>query len=146
MTMYDDKYESCEETYATLRIFPKEISPEEVTNRLSLSPTSVQRKGEVRKSGYVVKLDGWFLESENAVQSKDVQRHIVWIVNQILPKKDALLELQGTGCDMNIFCYWSSAGGQGGPTLSPSTMRNLADLRLEVSFDCYFPSSHESAS
>ena len=38
---------------------------------------------------------------------------------------------------MDIFCYWLSASGQGGPTLSPDLMRRLAEAELEIGFDVY---------
>ena len=43
------------------------------------------------------------------------------------------------GYRMDIFCYWLSAGGHGGPTLSPAIMRRLGELGLEIGFDIYGP-------
>ncbi len=40
---------------------------------------------------------------------------------------------------MDIFCYWLSADGHGGPILSPAMMRRLGQLELEVGFDIYGP-------
>lgn len=43
--MPDDDYPTCARTYATLRIYPGEIDPTEVTGRLGIEPSSWQRRG-----------------------------------------------------------------------------------------------------
>jgi hypothetical protein len=38
---------------------------------------------------------------------------------------------------MDVFCFWLSAQGQGGPILSPEIMKRFGELGLEVGFDVY---------
>jgi hypothetical protein len=62
------------------------------------------------------------------------------ILDQLADKVEILHRLQDEGCSMDIFCYWVSASGQGGPTLSPELMTRLAEAELEVGFDIYLGS------
>jgi hypothetical protein len=136
---YDDEYGTCEDTYATLCIYPGELDPEEVTRRLRVQPTSIQRRGEPLVPGWArpAKLNAWFLCSREHVESRDSRRHIDWILDPIMPAREALASLREGGARMCISCYWRSAHGHGGPLLSPAQMRRLADLHLECGYDVY---------
>ncbi len=143
LTPYDDEYGTCSETRATLLIYPEQVSPYEVTERLGLEPTRLNVVGEehVNRLGRrrVVKINGWFMSSEGRVESLDVRRHLDWLLAKIGPKTEELLDLQSVpGVKMSVACAWYSRSGHGGPTLWPEQMRALADLSLECSFDIYF--------
>ena len=90
------------------------------------------------------KLSGWFLTSEGHVNSKDSRDHIDWILNNLVGKDDAIAEIHQRGWDVCLSFYWASLSWHGGPTLSPPQMRRLADLNLEIWFDCYFITGDES--
>lgn len=134
---YDDDYPSCKETYATLCIYKDDLDPNEVSSKLGLTPSHSQVKGEKNRRGQVLQVGGWFLTSKGQVQSKDVRRHIDWILHQLDDKFDEIIELQSNSYLIDMSCYWLSASGQGGPTLSPSQMMQLAKLELEIWFDIY---------
>jgi len=134
---YDDNYPSCRATYATLRIFRDDLDPDAVSSMLGIIPSDRHRKGDTLRYGSVAKSGAWFLSSKGQLESKDVQRHIMWILDQLTGKVGILHQLQDEGCSMDIFCYWLSASGQGGPTLSPELMRRLAEAELEIGFDVY---------
>jgi hypothetical protein len=140
--IYIDDYPTCAKTYVTLRIYPEKLDPTQVTEQLRIEPSSWQRKGDVRNPGGKVprtySLNGWFLSSEGALVSRDVRRHLDWLLGQIGAQADALLALQGEGCQMDVFCYWLSRSCGGGPTISPRQMAELARLHLELAFDVYF--------
>jgi hypothetical protein len=132
-------YPTCEQTHVTLRVYPESLDPGELTARLGLEPTCWQRKGEASKpGGRVASLHGWFLSSEGVLPSRDVGRHLDWLLAQLLPRAEALLALQGEGCRLDVFCFWVSASGHGGPTVRPDQMAALARLNLELGFDVYF--------
>lgn len=38
----------------------------------------------------------------------------------------------------DVFCYWVSATGTGGPEFSPEVLERLARNRLTLGFDIYF--------
>jgi hypothetical protein len=142
--MYEDVYPTCAGTFATLRVF--EVDPDFVTERLRVQPTKTQKRGEHRKTRHGLssvphRRDGWFLCSKDCVDSKDIGRHVDWLLEQVLPSAEALRQLQDKGAQTDVFCYWYSASGQGGPSLYPETMSKLGSLRLEIGFDIYFADS-----
>ncbi|MBI3462420.1 MAG: DUF4279 domain-containing protein [Planctomycetes bacterium] len=139
--IYDDDYPTCARTHATVRIYPPEvIDPREITRRLGIEPSSWQRKGDHSPEGKpprIYKTHGWFLTSKGIVGSKDSRRHLDWLLEQIGPKAEALRELHREGCRMDVSCFWESQSGQGGPTVSPRQMEQLARLNLDLWFDLY---------
>ena len=143
--METEEYATCARTYVTLRIYPEQLDPAEVTARLGIEPTSWQRCGEGRNPGskrsIPAKLHGWFLTSEGAVDSRDVRRHLEWLLAQIGSRADAVRGLQAAGCRLDVSCYWLSRSGHGGPAVSPAQMGELARLGLELWFDVYFVGS-----
>jgi len=142
-TPYDDRYPTCERVLAKLRIYGVDLDPATVTEQLQIEPTESQKKGEVRTNSLgrqrSPKIGGWFLSSEDKVASKDLRRHLDWLLQLLTPRADAICALQDTeGITMMVDCIWWSAHGDGGPTLWPEQMRALADLNLECSFDISF--------
>ncbi len=139
-------YPTCERTYATLRIYPEALDPSDVTARLGIEPSDWQRQGESRKPGdRPAKLHGWFLSSEGAVESRDVRRHLDWLLARLTPRADAVVALQAEGCRMDVSCFWVSASGHGGPSVRPAQMGELARLGLELWFDVYLGSGQDAA-
>ncbi len=139
-------YPTCERTYATLRIYPESLDPSEVTARLGIQPSDWQRRGESRRPGSrPAKLSGWFLSSEGAVESRDVRRHLDWLLSHIAPRGDVIRALQSEGCRMDVSCFWVSASGHGGPSVRPAQMGELARLGLELWFDVYLGSTQDAA-
>lgn len=131
---YNDNYETCYKTYATFRIYTGEIDPNKITEILNIEPSEVILKGMGRRKNFV---NGWFISSEDKIDSKDSRRHIDWLLNQIYPLKDKILELISKDYKIDISCYWSSMHGTGGPTLSPYQMKKLSELNIEIWFDFY---------
>ena len=132
-TAYDDAYPTCAETYATLRIYTGEMAPQAVSAALRLKPTKLLVAG---KNGS--QLNGWLLSSQTQVESRDVRRHLDWLLEQIVAAQEVLRRMQSEpDLWMDVFCYWRSTHGQGGPMLSPKQMQRLAELDLTIGFDCY---------
>lgn len=143
MTPYDDAYPTCERTYAELRIYPGELDPKLVTQRLGISPTSILSKKDQRNTAldkkHTVQLNGWFLSSEDNIISKDLRRHLDFLLDELEPKAPQLRKLQEmSGVKMTINCIWWSSYGQGGPTLWPEQMKKMAEMNLECTFDISF--------
>lgn len=93
--------------------------------------------GQAVSASRVAPTGGWFLSSQDQVISKDVRRHIAWILDQMAGGEHQLLKLQDEGYETDIFCYWLSASGHGGPELDPELMQRLVSLRLLVGFDVH---------
>ena len=133
---YDDNYATCAETFATLRIFTGTIPPDDFTVRIGVDPSRTQEYTP-RPQGVKDKPAGWFLTSQNKIESRDVRRHIDYLLDQIATKADALAWIRISGGTADVMCYWVSAAGQGGPSLWPRQMATLAKLDLEIWFDVY---------
>lgn len=129
---YSDDYATCAETYATLRIYTGRNTPQRVTAALGLTASRLlNQEGEARPNA-------WLLSSKGAIDSLDVRRHVDWLLVRIVDKRAELSSLQSEpGVWMDVFCYWRSTQGHGGPALSPNQMKTLADLNLSIGFDCY---------
>jgi hypothetical protein len=98
MPDYVDDYATCHRTYATLVIVHPDLEPDVVTEGLGIQPSRAHRRGDIRnplaKRPFIHPRGGWFLSSEGAVQSRDVRRHIDWLLDQVEPKGDVLKQLQ----------------------------------------------------
>jgi hypothetical protein len=146
---YDDAYETCERTYVTLRIY--DVVAERVTALLGLEPTRTQTKGAKKypkkADSILFRRHGWFLSSDR-LASRDSRRHLDWLLDQVEPTHDQLQSLRVSGTQMDISCYWLSAYGHGGPTISPAQAGRVARLGLELWFDVYvgdIPAAQEHA-
>jgi hypothetical protein len=125
-----------------LRIYPDELTHQQVTELLGVQPTEAYNVGDhVPLSGRRVRLTRrtvWLLSSEVTVSSKDTRAHLDWLLDQVAQAQQSLFDLQfHHEVKMSVCCVWWSAGG-GGPTLWPEQMKRLAELNLECSFDIYF--------
>jgi hypothetical protein len=137
-----DDHPSCRETFATFRIGKDTLVPEDLSRELGLEPSGAHRNGDLmyprnptsdlrQRSGL------WSLCTKGRVDSHDVRRHVDWLLDRLDPKAAVLARLGREGCAMDIFCYWCSAAGQGGPMLDPGQMGRLARLGLPILFDVY---------
>jgi hypothetical protein len=95
---------------------------------------------------FVPPIGRWFLSTKGVTASKEVRRHVNWILERLDGKDEILRSLQEGGNRMNLLCYLLSADGHGGPILSPAIMRRLGALELEVEFDIYGPYDDEPKS
>jgi hypothetical protein len=132
---YIDDYHQCERTYATLRIFPKNDRPDDISTRLGLEPTSMQVAHIDAKGRRIV--DSWFLSSKDLVESRDSRRHVDWLLDRIEPAASSLAALMESGTRIDVCCFWESATGNGGPLISPRQMRRLVALNLEIWWDVW---------
>ena len=145
---YDDNYGTCADTYATLRIYHDDLDLKQISRLLNLTPTEAHRKGDTqrgRRTGHIttLRIGSWLLRSDGAIDSRDSRRHVDWILDQLEGKAAIFETLRRQGCRTEIGCFWVSACGHGGPTLSPHQSRRLAELGLEFSYDIYFAGSDD---
>ncbi len=142
-TQINDSYPTCEFVYAKLQIYTGSFDPKYVSNLLDITPSRTITKGEknINSLGRVrtANLNAWFLSSEGQVSSKGLRRHLDWLLDKIALVSVQLTELQQEpGITMRINCTWWSAHGEGGPTLWPEQMKQMADLNLECALDITF--------
>lgn len=135
---------SCLETFATLRIFSDTIRPEDVARTLGVEPTRAYPRDSQSKYKHRRESHCWSWSSERHVQSQDGLAHIRRLTSLFRGKLEQFDQLRSAGCVMDICCYWVSSG-QGGPLLDLQTLRDLADLKLEIYWDVYFGNEDEYA-
>lgn len=141
--LIDDEYETCKMTYVEFCIYGEELDPASVTARLGIEPSREQGEMETLMGmdyfAHQRNASSWLLSSRGQVESRDVRRHLDWLLEKLVPVQQQVLKLQ-TMADvkMTVRCIWWSAYGDGGPALWPQQMSLLADLNLECSFDVLF--------
>lgn len=123
---YNDEYPTCLGTHATLMVYLADGFDGEgldVGSGFTLRTTDAPR---------------FELESEAIVESRDIRRHIDWLLAAAEVERDGLRHLRDAGCELVAWVFWVSRYGHGGPTLRPDQMSKLGDLGFEVRFDIYF--------
>jgi len=120
-----------------------ELDPDEVTRILDIIPTETQRRGDSvpRKPNKTFSKSGWFLSTKGILESKDSRDHLDWLLDRVRDKKPEFSELHERGYLIDLCVRWDSLRGDGGPTLSPKQMYELAELDIELWFDVYLESN-----
>ena len=137
---FDDAYATCARTYAIVLIIREDLNPEAVTEQLRIVPTVTVLKDQSRRGSRFKATTGlWQLSSREQVESRDVRRHIVWLLDGLRGRECEFQRLRAEGYQTVMSCYWLSAQGQGGPMLGPLLMRRLSDFGMELWFDIYGP-------
>lgn len=132
-------------TYATLRIYHHELSPQEIGSCLDLEPDRVVQRGAALALRRTAPLNGWFYGSDSRLGSSDVGLHLAWLTQALASRRPALQALQERGCRMDISCFWESAANASGPALSGDLLIALSMLPLdEIWFDVYFDDGNDS--
>ena len=133
---YDDYYPTCKATSAAFRIMHPELEPDIISQQLALTPSWTWRKGTVRGRRQVPARSGiWGFDTDGVITSRDLRRHLDWLLDHLDPHAAVLAELRAEGYQMDIFCLWCRLGGTGGPMLSPRNMARLAALGLTIGFE-----------
>jgi hypothetical protein len=147
--MYSDEYPPCARCYASLGIYHATLNPEAISSLLGIQPTKSWQRGEIRnprsRNSAPSKFGGWVLRTRGVVESRDVRRHIDWLIDQVQMRGEVFRSLQAEGYRTGIRCFWMAATENGGrgPTLSPVSMVRMAALGLELSFDFYFSAEED---
>jgi len=139
-TPVDSNYATCERTTVSLCVCLDSRPSSWVTTVLGVPPTSATDAGhEVPGSKRVARITGWFLESEDYVDSRDVREHLDWLALRLRGREQQMLELQREeGVSVTVSCVWWSKFGEGGPTIWPEQMGFLSRMGLELGFQLSF--------
>lgn len=126
---------------AELRIYSGSLHPSRVTEILRLRPTRSVAEGERSRAisrgvTSLEKINGWFLSSEEHVQSKDIRPHLDWLLAELEKGREGIRVLQKTaGIRMYLVCIiWTNNGG-GAISIWPKQLEAMAELNLEFTID-----------
>ena len=138
---YNDDYPTCASTYATLCVYlPDNADPNALSEKLGLQPSRIQIKGEIRDGKVKNWPTSWFLQTSEQVQSKDIRRHVDWLLEHLKDHLEIIKQLQATDSEVHISCFWVSAAQHGGPMLDHDILKRVGNLNIGISFDIYFAS------
>ena len=126
-------------TRVGLRIFGKDLVPEEITALLNCSPTKSAKAGDVdprhKSVTRIVKVGFWLLDSDegdNSLLERKVQMLLDRLTNDLIIWKEITEKYKvDFFCDLFLHDYNEGFG------LSPDLMRKLAERNLEIGFDIY---------
>jgi hypothetical protein len=124
----------------TLKVYAGALQPNQVSRILGLDATSaVSSEAMDEPMGAhdfrIGKVNGWFLESEKRVESRNPRKHLEWFLWQLEPLRNKLADiLKRPDCKACIdVIAWSEDGGLA-YTLDPSDLACLASLGVPVCF------------
>jgi Domain of unknown function (DUF4279) len=133
---------NCEITNATFRLMGDLIHPDELTVLLGIQPSFSHAKGDTLESraGLLKHRTGiWALESEDKLETTNLEKHLIFLLDKIEPVGAIILELiTKYSLLVDFHCYWISATGQGGPLISPATLMRVANLNAYLDFEIHF--------
>lgn len=117
---------------ASLRIMGASLDMDAISNELQCSPTETRKAGDVQKYRRIQPIDIWILSSP-LDRCESVESHVMWVVREMLPRRDSLRELIKSAT-VDVFCGYTSTG-EGGISLSARTLALLSVLgiNLEIS-------------
>ena len=129
-----------------MRISGEALEPEEISRLLALNPTRTHSRGEPRsrqgKGAEIAWRDSLWLLQSPLDAGADPAEHLKWLLG-VLEPKNSLIKTLSQDYQVDLFCGFSSASGQGGFILDAGTLRRLADLSIPLIIDLYPPGPPE---
>lgn len=135
---------NCEYTHASFRLVGDSLVPQDIERRTGLTGDFGAERDQLRRSragrGIRQPTGVWYVSSEKRVCSTSLERHLLHLLEVVEPVKDELLAvIEEHGLSADFYCYWVSASGQGGPEVSPDTLRRISELRGTLGFEFHGP-------
>ena len=134
---------NCAECFASLRLYGDALIPAQITRLFQVEPSDSAAKGEMSKSpsgkSRQASTGRWIMGTDGKLSSSSLEKHIEWILDRLASIDIKAEDLPGVE-SADIFCYWNSASGHGGPQFSPHLMSRLAQNGLTLGLDIYFAS------
>jgi hypothetical protein len=140
---------------ATLRLFSKDLIPDEVSRILAMSPDSAAPAGgglSVRgdRSRVPAKVGTWFITTRGKGLKADPAIHLSWLVDLVFPKLKQLKEkITGLRAELSLLVHDQNFDPA---TLPPDLLvsaRRIGDLEVEVperAMDVILPRKGQRAS
>lgn len=126
------------------RIYGKELDPAAVTDNLALRPKEVRRVGEVRGKATRWEESMWSYDGlpqgESTKSWDSLEEALVFVVKKLWPVRNKLEQYKQQH-KVVLWCGHFQSSFDGGPTLSPATLKMLGEFGAEVFIDNYFSES-----
>jgi len=114
---------TCQRTYASLRIQHPTESCEDLSKVLGIPASNAGERC-------------WVFSTECST-NPELDDHLFLILKALENKERQIKELQEDGYQIDIFSYWLSKNGHGGPDIKPATMLGLGKLDIQLGIDFY---------
>jgi hypothetical protein len=124
----------------TLRIIGDALTPDDISKRLDLKPTSFGLKGKPvgNKEGRAVYEHNLWLLHLTQDDSIPFEEQFPNILDLLEKRHDSLGGiLKMSGMEGEFFLGYASKNGQGGSYFSVSLMKRITNLGLNIQFDLY---------
>ena len=136
---YVDDFSTCARTYATLCLY-SDRDVASISHRLGIEPSRTSAPSSTTPAAQF----GWFLSSDGAVTSRDLRRHLDWLIDLLAARATVFRELLKLGVRGSVSCFWLSRYGHGGPIVSVAQLKALAELEVDLEFDIYLGRNSEA--
>jgi len=128
---------------ASLGIYGEPLEFDRITESLGLAPTRSGRKGEVRvsprtKLARPPRRCSFWLFTSPLSDHEPLQTHLLWIIDQLEPKRVALGQL-AKEYEVRFICGYSSESGQGGCTFDSELLVRLSSFGVALVLDLFPP-------
>ena len=139
--------------YASVRFTSESLDPLDVTLALRLPCDHIHRAGEPRlvrhRNGKVEEYSPyhhgmWSMSSEKWVDSPVLDTHLRWLLEQLEPHRDKIVELINSGVEVDFFCF-SLGHSPNPPGLPKETVRRAEALGIKIEMDHYEDHTDEEA-
>jgi len=124
----------------TLVITGENITPDEVTTAIGLTPYKTWKKGGVRRfeseREFVYPWSGWKLLMDDKVANQAFEEQLAYWCTILLPKKDVIDQVTMAGMNIYLECYLSF-GGQVTATLDRALLEKLTNIGVNLSFNIF---------
>lgn len=122
------------------RIYGKNVLPKKISSELSLQPCQERLAGD--KLGSKVFDEGMWAynggEIDESIEWDSLESGLRALLDKILSKKSILEKYKQEKYNLIWWCGHFQSSFDGGPSLSPTLLKDLGDLGVEVFIDCYF--------
>ena len=137
-------------TYSVqFRLSGKSLDPHEVTRRLGLEPSQIRVAGEKRGTNKAWDESLWAFDGNpeprgTAKEWTSLEEGLSVVLNKLAPKKALIQSYVDDGVESIWWCGHFQSAFDGGPTLSASLLRQLADFGFPLFIDNYFSESPQT--
>jgi hypothetical protein len=130
---------------ASFIISDHDLIPAEITKALGMPPDVAASRGDERRTaiGRLISPEPegiWMLSTKGKVNSKDINDHLQYLLNRLLPHHDVILGfVRDKGYETYIDVLWESmylyAGT--GPVIDRECIEGISQLHAGIGFDIY---------